>query len=1127
MNCPKCGFEIDENTKVCPNCKKVLLLECPICHTVNKSSTCSLCGYTILSKCHKCGKINPTNIKKCPKCGTSTYLSVALSESNINEFACVTFDFPNVSSMQKVFNSQPAYHKFRQNLLDLLTNFLTQNGLKWQIINRGFVVKFNKDTSLASSTYNALNMVFDFLKLIMKLNVKLDKAYKSLIRCHVAILKKDVNTEYNDFKSDFNIRMMYKDVKQDKFYNAVQVIADGAISDILADKVKLTSLGTVINKENRLESYSELDIEKYVQIPRLGEKSDKEKLINQLKQISIEELESKDDEEEGEVLNNIKKLNFDEQVCEFTTIESDLLAAKIVDRLQKFDKNIISIKTKKKYYQTSSEIINLIKLNKAAENVVKITCTDDMKNRPYAFFYEMLGELCDFATSAKFFAKNDFSFCDEHDKTGSIKALINYQPNKEAYPENTRDVLFNLFALILSSMKDYLIFVEDFEKIDTTSFEILQLIFRNFNKYDLNLVLFSNENFSLHKNSHFLLANVSYCELCVKAASFDNLVANNIQRYSEILDTFYMKKIVQYTKGSALYLKHAINYLIESEILVEKAGSLVVEKNDSIVLASTLEKLIESRFRHLYGFKEVFRVFALMLYIGQRVDFMTLQALQIPNMGDALAYLDKAGYIYMQNNYVYFNNYNILKNVMNDFLDKSEKVPYAKHLLATIVDEKVPLPVNLKVYEVLDKDDLYCKTWQDLADVNLLLGDFNAYLNCSMIYLKLIEHDKYRNNPQSIAMCKQIIYDNLASMLYKFVPTKIYSLSKMILENIEQSIDKEKIVPIYSKMLQCCLNTGNYTQASILSNKILMNLQGKTYNPMSENFSQIVFWISLIKINLYFNTGELKKCIELGEKLLKQFSLENIKNFSQEEISHEQMLDLVYESLGYVLISKAIELENVEEFLQAISQVWGELPKSYDMFIYLQKFIQGQLYDIDVDYNDLNNMNKFGLYIYNVLKAFENIEYDINLFAKRIYHAKLVAKEHNLTQLDLISDMLIGYSYRILTEYEKANKIYQNVKETSVQSGLVNVNILSWYFIAELKYIKEDYDSGVEICKNTIALLEKNQNSNEILLLLFYVLIVRLLKKKDENENADTYLNQAEILIEKNNLNRKQYIVNV
>ena len=57
MECPKCGAEIDKGALVCPNCKKVLKIICPVCKTVNTKNVCKKCGEVLVTKCAKCGKI--------------------------------------------------------------------------------------------------------------------------------------------------------------------------------------------------------------------------------------------------------------------------------------------------------------------------------------------------------------------------------------------------------------------------------------------------------------------------------------------------------------------------------------------------------------------------------------------------------------------------------------------------------------------------------------------------------------------------------------------------------------------------------------------------------------------------------------------------------------------------------------------------------------------------------------------------------------------------------------------------------------------------------------------------------------------------------------------------------------
>ena len=124
MECPKCGYTIDKNALVCPNCKKVLKLICPICNTINETNVCSKCGYTIINKCHQCGKINQTIKGRCSKCGFDTNVSAILQGSNIEEFACLSIDFPNLEDMKQILGSKQLYLKFKEKLNGLIYDYV-------------------------------------------------------------------------------------------------------------------------------------------------------------------------------------------------------------------------------------------------------------------------------------------------------------------------------------------------------------------------------------------------------------------------------------------------------------------------------------------------------------------------------------------------------------------------------------------------------------------------------------------------------------------------------------------------------------------------------------------------------------------------------------------------------------------------------------------------------------------------------------------------------------------------------------------------------------------------------------------------------------------------------------------
>src|SRR5574344_1042302 len=146
MKCPKCLNEIDDSAVVCPHCKKVLKLVCPICKTINSTNTCSKCGFVIVTKCTKCGKINKTINKKCSKCGFSTDTSVLINESLTDDFAALTLEFPNLLAIQETLVSPQTYKKFLSRLNNLIYEHAQKAKVRRQMIGeKTAIIRFNKD----------------------------------------------------------------------------------------------------------------------------------------------------------------------------------------------------------------------------------------------------------------------------------------------------------------------------------------------------------------------------------------------------------------------------------------------------------------------------------------------------------------------------------------------------------------------------------------------------------------------------------------------------------------------------------------------------------------------------------------------------------------------------------------------------------------------------------------------------------------------------------------------------------------------------------------------------------------------------------------------------------------------
>jgi uncharacterized OB-fold protein len=276
MECPKCGFELDDKAMVCPNCKKVLKLACPICKTINETNTCRNCGYVIISKCHNCGKINQTISKKCRKCGFDTEKSVIMNESNTDDFVMLTIDFPNMDEMKNLLGSAKLLNKFKINLDKLIKDYTKSIGLRRQIIGKTYVIRFDKEYTFNSSASAAVKAAIDLLNLITAMNCKLTQKKHASIRCNMFLLKRNIEDDPNNYDSGFNISLLNQNAKkkEDKILNTFQVLTDDNVSDAISGDYKISPLNSVMVKDEMVMFY-EVDLREFVKVEYPEEEEEK------------------------------------------------------------------------------------------------------------------------------------------------------------------------------------------------------------------------------------------------------------------------------------------------------------------------------------------------------------------------------------------------------------------------------------------------------------------------------------------------------------------------------------------------------------------------------------------------------------------------------------------------------------------------------------------------------------------------------------------------------------------------------------------------------------------------------------------------------------------------------------
>ncbi|CCY63875.1 putative uncharacterized protein [Clostridium sp. CAG:967] len=1127
MECPKCGLEIDDKAMVCPNCKKVLKLACPICKTINTNNTCKKCGYVIITKCHNCGKINQTIGKKCKKCGFDTEKSVIMNESNTDDFVMLTIDFPNMDEMKTHLGSAKLLNKFKVNLDKIIADYTKSIGLRRQLIGKTYVIRCDKDYTFSSSAATAVKTAIELLNRITAMNCKLSQKKNASIRCNMFLLKRSIDADPNDYQSGFNISLLNQNAKtkETKILNTFQVLTDDEVSDAIDAEYKISPLNSVMINDEMVMFY-EVDLREFVKVEYPEEEEEQEiEIPNFVQNMLVEQ-----DKLDGQALNNldspgdpdaiydIETINFDEINCEFMRTENIDVLFHILNKFQTIPKGILAIKTAELYKPYSLKVLNAAADTGKFNNIISLTCYDEMKYSPYSFFRDLVSAIFEYTVSQKLFFQNDFSMFASVDPDGLIRDLITLQQRGNDNTEDTRYVYFDIFLTLLQIIPKTLIFIEDFDKIDASSYDVLKFLFEAFEQLDISFLITYDKDFSLHKDCHFLLSKPYYTEISLKPTPFEKMIEENKIYYRNILSNFYFQRIAKYSCGSILFIDIAIQYLIESGVYAADDDSIEMINPKTIIIPSNLDRLVARRLNLLQDDAAAMKFLTSVVLLGTRIDMGTIESLGYENVNEIIENLTNMGFMYQYNNCIYFPNYNLLRNNLLTTISKIYLKEVAEELFEKVFNPDMPSPVKAYLYGLLEDYDNERLQWEQLAQVNLSLGDFSSYLNCTNKILQILDKNTDPDRQEEIDTYKLQLYENISNNLYEYVPDKTSEIAEVTLKNLEKSTDVEKIIVLCNKMINGSLYAGNYTHALELTHKVLSLIPPSSLNPADGNFNSYFFLMSMLHIQILFNIGALVDALDVGYKVLNVINRETIDSLKPDYMSKEDFVGFITDSVGYVALANVLLLVgNVQEFLKIVRTDLDFIPKSYDIFITLQDLLHGVKTHPSVQQIDAND--RFGGVILHIINAFVNFTGDYKMFAEDIYRAKVLAKDNRLHQLELFSDLLIGYAYLQLESYKKADAIvYQIIKATN-GNGMTTLLYVAWYVMSELHLRQNKYDVAFGIVNNSLIQLEKNNTTSEYLLMLFKYNMFKILMYKKQPDKAEICMGHAQYIAQKYGIN--------
>lgn len=1080
MQCPKCHKTIEDNATVCQHCNKVLLLECPNCHSLGDSAVCQSCGYTILVKCSKCSRITPLSLDKCPKCKFPTQTSLAYQECESDEFASMTVSFNSLAKIKRLLKSKELYSKFFYRLKNLLTAQLKGVEGKFIIYDDKFVFNFNKELSFTTSVNKAVRTALKIVNSFVGLNINILSELGVPLNLNILIAKK-ASEQLQDFVVyDNNVKLLTLKKNDKKYLKGLQIVLDQYACDEISKDYKTDSLYS--QEENgKSTMFYEIILDSYVLPPSKDEDDSPIDVV----QKQIKNVEEDDAEKD---IHSFKVFDINAK-CSFKKQNGVDLYNALEDVKLEQGGQIIALRGTQDLLVRSSDLTKYLETRDL--RVLRVTCTEEMNYKPWGFFEALFKDFMklEFHNSFIDLSKFDESIVKRYK---SFFELIFSKPVKAMSSEDARFAYMDIFSSFLRGLKGTAIIIDGFENLDDTSLQTLEIYFDKFKNIKPNFIFITGKDASVHSKIKGLLRTNAYTEIMLQKTSMDDCLSTLKSDATDFIQSFYFEKIKENFKGSFLYFQNAIEYLKEAGVLIEFENKLLLKNKKSLVLPKNLKGLYKARIKSYSKKVDFSLLLAYSTILGPRLDFKTLKQLGIKDIDEVIKNVEDAGIVSIKDGIVYIEHYSLLNQVLKASIKKEINNFLAKNILAQIgkgLDDTSKI-VALGILEAYKEE--YLNLWK-VSQLAIKMGDYDAYLKNSLGFLSLVGLIGANISKEDIEENKKEVFNNILLSLYSYSPTKIYHIENLLLIDAINEGDDEKIVKLSNLMLQGALVSSNYTDALRLLHNILSRMPEPTLLVNGAVNTKFLL-LSLVNIEILYNIGKFRLCVEVAEDILSVLSLDILEKVKPASFSINLFVNHLLDTLRLAAFAKIQLLDDdVDTFMARIEQKLGlELPERTCIEA-LQEFLAGKIYSN----GDVENVSPLSKVILLILQEFSVLKDDYKRFAQNIYQAKLLALDIRQKEIEIFCDLLIAYSYAQIGIPEKANYIYDDVLEQAENSAMFNILVLAMYFKALLCRNTNQLEEAFQLVKEALVIIQRHDNQAKILYVLFEKLYIELAKEQE------------------------------
>lgn len=1101
MECPKCHTVIKDNQTICPKCHKVLLLKCPNCNELGDNAVCSKCGYIILTKCSKCSKTVATSSKNCSKCGFPIQTSLGYQECESDEFAAIIVKFNGLKNIKRLLKSRDLYSKFFFKLKNLLYSQIKGFDCKLIAYEPLFVINLNKELSFATSSDKAVRLAIKIMNAFAELNLNIYDEFRTSLNLTLSIVKKQASELQQLKVYENNVKLLTVNKKIDNYLKGLQIELDQYVWDIINKNYKTDSLYSLEENGQSIVFY-ELLLDKYVLPPS--------------RSTTDESINIQPHKETKATLNNDNDLYsfkvFDINAkCSFEKLPGN----QILKSLSTLDfhktTKIISLRAKQEYTLPTSKLVDFFE-NRDFK-VLYVNCSEEMNYKPWGFFETLFKEYF------------QLPFCNDLIDLSKInesvlkqfQTLFDFICNKPANtmtPEDGRYYYMELWGKFLSLLKKHVIIIENFDLLDDTSIQTLELYFDKFKNIAPNFVFLTTDNTSVHSKIKELLRTTCYKEFTITKSQPEACLSELKSDATNFIESFYYEKICENFDGSLLYFDNAIEYLKETGVLIDFEGKLIIKNKKSVLLSKDLKGIYKSRIKYLGKNVDASLILAYTSILGGRLDLKALEKLGIKNLDENIKILIQNRFVRAEGEILYLNNPTIVSPIIEASLKKEAENFLVKNIIAQLGKGLNNTTLALLMGRLSAFKEEYLTLWKN-SKFAILTGDYDAYLKNCLGFLSLVEHIKSNISQEEIEANKKEVYNNILQSLYSYSPTKIYFIEKVLLMDAINNNDDDNIVRLSNLMLQGALISANYTEALGLLHNILSRMPQPVLVTKGVVNTKFLL-LSLVHIEILYNIGDFKLCVETAKELLSVLSADILDKIKPASFSLNLFVSHLLETFRLVGFAKLILMDDdIEDFFNEVSQKLNiELPEKLCIQA-IKAYLSGKMYTT----GDIENQSAFSKVIFLILQEFSVLKDDYKRFAQNIYQAKLLSLDIHQKEIELYCDLLIAWAYSKIGIIKKSLAIYMDVKNTAKNSAMFSISCLVNYFMAELAISQNKTIEAQELINECLDCVNNFNNQAKIFYALAKIFHIKILKL-DKNSSTDIESEELKIANIKENLIR-------